>query len=135
MFNSKIEQILDAYPHKAAEKLRLIRQAIFEIAEQEKLGLVTETLKWGEPSYLVKQGSTIRINWKQKSPNSVSIYFNCQSKLIETFREVYSDSFEYIGNREMVIAISEELSVNELKHCLSTALRYHQIKNLTLLGM
>jgi hypothetical protein len=37
----------------------IILQTAFEI---EELKEIEETLKWGEPSYLVKKGSTVRMN-------------------------------------------------------------------------
>lgn len=132
--DSKIKDKLETYPESARSQLLNIRDVIFAVAEEESLGEVVESLKWGEPSYLVKTGSAIRMDWKAKSPTTVSIYFNCQSRLIDTFREVYRDTFTYAGNREMILPIADELPLLELKACLSMAMRYHKIKHLPLLG-
>ncbi len=93
-----------------------------------------ETLKWGEPSYLAKKGSTIRIGWKQSSPDQYAMYFNCNTKLVETYREVYSDLFKYEGNRAIVFAVDEELPMDDLKQCITVALTYHTRKHLPMLG-
>ena len=61
------------YPTEARRKLLHLRQLILETAEElENVGPITETLKWSEPAYLTSQsgsGSTIRINWKAKTPD------------------------------------------------------------------
>ena len=129
-----VKEKFDLYPQDAYVKLMKIRDLIFQVADDEKLGKITETLKWGEPSYLSKKGSTIRIDWKSKHPDQVSIYFNCNTVLIETFKELYSDTLNFKGNREIVFYISEQLPMTKLKSCLSMSLRYHLIKNLDLLG-
>ena len=50
-----------SYPESVRPQLMQLRKAIFEVAEDERLGTLSETLKWGEPSYLVQHGSTVRI--------------------------------------------------------------------------
>ena len=132
--DAEVRKKFDAYPAAARKKLLKLRGLIFEVAERETLGEVTETLKWGEPSYVTRGGSALRIDWKPKHPDSYSIYFNCNTKLISTFREVYSDTFQYLGNREIRLSISGRTPERELKACISMSLRYHKIKHLPLLG-
>lgn len=129
-----VEEKFDSYPIKACKRLTEIRELIFEVASEEELGEITETLKWGEPSYSSKEGSPIRIDWKPKYPNQVSVFFNCKTTLVETFREIYKDIFQFVGVREIVLPMSEPIPVPELKGCISMALRYHRIKHLRLLG-
>jgi len=132
--NIDIKEKLDLYPSKARERLNEIRNLIYKIAKEEQLGEITEDLKWGEPSYSVKKGSPIRMDWKSKQPNQVSLYFNCKTTLVETFKEIYRGSLQFEGNREIVLPISNSIPTNELKGCISKALRYHKIKHLPLLG-
>ena len=132
--NADIREKLDLYPVKARERLNEIRELLYEVANEEKLGEITEGLKWGEPSYSAKKGSPIRMDWKSKKPNQISLYFNCQTTLVETFKEIYRDSFQFKGNREIVLPMSKKLPSDELKDCISMALRYHTIKHLPLLG-
>lgn len=132
--NIEVKETFDAYPAHAKEKLLEIRKAIFDVAHDDAVGEITETLKWGEPSYLVKKGSTIRIDWKIKKPNQVSIFFNCKTSLVSTFREIYGDRLHTVGDREVVFMISDTLPMLEMKACISMALRYHSIKHLPLLG-
>jgi hypothetical protein len=93
-----------------------------------------ETLKWGEPSYLAEHGSTIRIDWKEKTPDQYDVYFKCTSKLVETFRMVYGDTFTYENNRAILFGLDQEVPRAELKECLRMALLYHTLKNLPRLG-
>lgn len=136
--NIDIADKFNSYPEPAKSHLMFLRGLIFQLAKEENLGEVTESLKWGEPSFQTKKGSAIRMDWKAKSPNTVSLYFNCQSRLIETFKEIYPDRFEFVGKREMIFQLSqlekEGVPMSELKDCLSMALRYHDIKHLPLLG-
>jgi len=132
--NIDIKRKLELYPSNARERLDEIRSLVYEVAKEEQLGEITEGLKWGEPSYSVKKGSPIRMDWKSKSPDQVSLYFNCKTTLVETFREVYRGSLQFEGNREIVLPLSTSMPSNELKDCISMALRYHKIKNLPLLG-
>ena len=57
------------YPNEARTKLLNLRTMIFQLAEELSLGVVSESLKWGEPSFSVKSGSPIRIDWKSNTPD------------------------------------------------------------------
>ena len=133
--NTTVSEAFDRYPADINKAMLTLRQLILNTAtETDGVTSLEETLKWGEPSYLTKGGSTIRIDWKQSNPNEYAMYFNCQSKLIDTYRELYSDVLSFEGNRAIVFKVGSELPVNELKHCISLALTYHKVKHLPLLG-
>lgn len=125
-----------SYPEEIRVKLLYLRQLILEVASEENdLGEVVETLKWGEPSYVSSYGATVRIDWKKSKPNQYAMYFHCKTKLVETFREIYRDQFKFEGNRAIVFSVHDEVFVEELKHCISLSLNYHRIKHLPLLGV
>jgi uncharacterized protein YdhG (YjbR/CyaY superfamily) len=125
-----------AYPKEIQPKIDYLRSLIIETAtENETVTSLEETLKWGEPSYLAKKGSTIRIDWKAKSPNQYAIYFKCTSKLVTTFREVYGDTFNYEKNRAIRFNLEDEVPKEELKSCIQAALNYHSLKDLPRLGI
>lgn len=130
--NPLVVQKFHTYPDEIKPKMLFLRQLILETAEMEKIDHVEETLKWGEPSYLYKSGSTIRIDWKESAPNQYAMYFNCRTILVETFKEIYSDQFTFEGKRAIVFGVDEKIPVENLKHCISLALNYHQIKHLPL---
>ncbi|MCF6318138.1 MAG: DUF1801 domain-containing protein [Proteobacteria bacterium] len=128
--------IINSYPNNAKEKLLFLRSLIIETATDLKgIEKIEETIKWGEPSYITKNGSTIRIDWKAKTPNQYSMFFNCKTKLVDTFKELYNDILTFKGNREITFEMEENIAVEELKHCVEIALTYKSRKNLPLLGV
>ncbi|WP_405629859.1 DUF1801 domain-containing protein [Pseudoalteromonas sp. Ld20] len=129
-----VQQKFATYPTEVAVVLNQVRELIFYVAEQDGITELEETLKWGEPSYIAKSGSTIRFDYKEKAPQQFCIYFNCKTKLIDTFKELYGDTFVYQGNRALVFELEQALPNKELAHCLSLALRYKKIKHLPMLG-
>ena len=134
--NPKVLPKFEAYPAEIRPKMERLRTLILETAaEIADVTDMEETLKWGEPSYLVKKGSTIRIDWKAKNPVQYAIYFKCTSKLVPTFRTLYGDLFKYEKNRAILFDLEQKLPIKELKACIRMALRYHTIKERPLLGM
>ena len=129
-----VKHKFESYPESISILLYQIRDLIFNVAKQDGITDITETLKWGEPSFVSKVGSTIRIDWKAKHPDQYCIYFNCKTSLIETFKEIYGDTFTYEGNRAIVFKINQLVPYKELSHCISMSLRYKKIKHLVLLG-
>ena len=131
--NIAIENKIEAYPELAKAKFHEIRSLIFEVAENNRFDEIEETLKWGQPSYLCKSGSTIRLDWQIKHPNSIEVFFNCRTILVETFKEIFGESLMYEGNRIVLVPIDKE-TPQELEVCILMALNYHKLKNLPLLG-
>ncbi len=131
----RMEAKFQSYAEDTRANLLHLRSLIMEVArEEDSITSIEETLKWGEPSYLAKKGSTIRIDWKAKTPDQYAIYFKCTSKLVETFREVYGDTFNYENNRAILFRPGQEVPEKELKDCIRMALRYHELKHLPRLG-
>tara|TARA_R110002073_G_scaffold91520_1_gene215268 strand:- start:289 stop:693 length:405 start_codon:yes stop_codon:yes gene_type:complete len=124
----------DSYPKAARSALLRLRQIIEETGIDLKLSPLEESLKWGEPSYSAKGGSAVRIDWKPKHPGKCFVFFQCQTSLVETFKEIYGDLFEFDGKRAIVFNLSGEIPVRELKHCIALSLQYHTLKHLPLLG-
>ena len=130
-----VADVFESYPPAIRQKLMDVRKLIYEVAAQDKnIGELEECLKWSEPAYLTKHGSAVRINWKISSPDNVSVYFNCKTILVETFKELYGDVFCYQGNRALIFRFDEQIPFPELKHCIALSLNYHHIKHLPLLG-
>ncbi len=133
--NKEVAEVFTKYPESIRKKLMQLRQLVLDTAsETEGIKEVEETLKWGEPSYLVKGGSTIRMDWKESKPNEYALYFNCKTKLADTFKELYSNKLNIEGNRAIIFNEKDEIPIKEIKHCISLALTYHSIKHLPMLG-
>ena len=132
----EFELVFNNYPDSIRSKMLGLRSFIIETANQiEGLEKLEETLKWGEPSFLTKIGSTIRIDWKKSKPNQYAMYFQCTSKLVPTFKMIYNNVFDFEGSRAIIFRMHDNLPKEELKHCIIAALTYHRVKNLPSLGM
>lgn len=134
--NTKVAAVFEQYPINIQKKLLFLRQLILDTAsETDGVDSVEETLKWGEPSYVTKTGSTIRMGWKKSNPGQYALYFNCNTNLVETFREIYHDTFIFEGNRAIVFNEDDDIFVDELIQCISSSLTYHTRKHLPMLGL
>ena len=125
---SAVEAVFDAYPKPVKTKLLALRRLIFDTAKTTKgVGVLEETLKWGQPSYLTpetKSGSTIRIDQVKPEPGQYAVYFHCQTNLVETFRELYPE-LRYGGNRSILLDAQDKVPEAALRHCVALALTYH----------
>jgi hypothetical protein len=134
--NPKVEEIFASYPETVREKMQFLRALVKETAEEtHEIEDLEETLKWGEPSFVTKNGSTLRMDWKKKSPDQYAMYFQCSSRLVDTFRMVFNHKFQYEGNRAIVFMLNQKIPELELKECIKASLKYHQVKHLITLGI
>ena len=133
--NPKVEVIFNSYPESVKKQMLHLRTLVLEVAlEIEGLEKLEETLKWGEPSYLTKHGSTLRMNWSAKNPNQYGMYFQCTSRLVSTFRTIYKNQLNFVDNRAIIFKLNDKLPETEVRHCILLALTYHKRKHLPLLG-
>ena len=137
--NPAVAAVFDAYPADVRAQLLALRELIFEVAASTPgVGELQETLKWGEPAYLTphtKSGSTVRLGYKRKQPDTYALYVNCQTTLIDTFRAMFGDEFNFEGNRAVVTREVdgglETISV-QLPAIISTDLRLNEPRYITL---
>lgn len=133
--NPGVAKIFSNYPPQVKKKMLALRQLVIEgAAALGKLDGLQETLKWEEPSYLVKGGSTLRMDWKPGKPKQYALYFTCSSKLVDSFKELFGKRLNYEGNRAVVFDLDGELPLEEVRHCIRMALNYQKLKALPLLG-
>lgn len=125
----RVNIVFANYPDFVRDKMQYLRELVLETAEETgNVAVLEETLKWGEPSFVTKDGSTLRMDWKEKTPDQYQIYFKCTSRLVETFKVVFGDVFEYEKNRAIIFQLDQEIPVTELKKCIGATLRYHKVK-------
>ena len=117
----KVAAKFNGYPARLRDKLLALRALLIEVAARtDGVGPLTETLKWGQPSYLTLasgSGSTVRID-ALKDGSGYGVYFHCQSGLVDTFRSIYPDTFTYQGNRAIVFGSSARLRAQALRTAL-----------------
>lgn len=132
----KVNTVFAEYPEDVREKMLFLKGLVIETAEEtEGVDEMEITLKWGEPSFVTKSGSTLRMDWKEKAPDHYAMYFQCKSRLVDTFRMVFDHTFQYEGNRAIVFQVNQDIPVAELKECVKATLTYHKVKHLITLGM
>jgi hypothetical protein len=124
----KVAAVFSSYPQPLRTKLLALRQLILDTARlTEGVGLLDETIKWGQVSYLTAatgSGSTVRIDHVKSTANQYAVFFHCQTDLVETFRELYPE-LSFGGNRSILLDASKPLPKQALRHCVALALTYH----------
>ena len=114
---------------KVRQRLFELRELIFATAAATPgVGPIHETLKWNEPAYVTlesKAGSTIRIDGHGAASSKYSMYFNCNTNLVGTFRTLFPKSFRYVGEREIEFDSAAKINKADLKLCIGMALTYH----------
>lgn len=75
--DSKVDEVFKSYPKEVKQQMLHLRKLVLKTASEiEDLEILEETLKWGEPSYVTKHGSTLRMDWKQKIQNNMRCILN-----------------------------------------------------------
>lgn len=71
----RVNVVFDNYPLAVKIQLFHCRAVILTVtSEIDMVVSLEETLKWGEPSYLTKHGSTLRMDLKKKNPEQYALY-------------------------------------------------------------
>lgn len=134
--DSRVNEVFANYPDFVQDKLQHLRELVIETAEEtEVVTVLEETLKCGEPSFVTKNGSTLRMDWKEKTPDQYAMYFQCTSRLVDTFRLVFDHKFQYEGKRAIVFQLNQKIPELELKECIKASLIYHNVKEQFTLGI
>lgn len=116
-----------AFPAPARARLLNLRALIYDTAAKTPdAGALEESLKWGEPAYRAKGGSTIRLGWKARTPGEVAMYFICTTGLVDAFRDLYAGTLPFAGNRAVLFDMKSRLKEKALRHCIAMALTYHR---------
>ncbi|PHS37888.1 MAG: hypothetical protein COA91_08980 [Robiginitomaculum sp.] len=125
---TSVEEKLATYPELLAKRLSQVRTLVQEIATTTKsIGTLEENLKWGQISIATvrpKTGTPIRIDGNMDAA-TYSIYMPCSSNLMEGFRTLHPDMFDFHGNREIRLELSEPMPEAELTLFITAALRYY----------
>jgi hypothetical protein len=126
--NKSVAAKFQTYPIAVRRKLLALRQLVLRTAKAiPEVGEIEETLKWGEPAYVTRSGagSTVRIDWKAKTPDQYAMYFHCQTGLVESFRSMFPSDFRFEGNRALVFRLDERVPLDALSVCIAASLTYH----------
>ncbi len=125
-----VDAAFAAFPAAERERLLALRSLIFETAAAAPgVGLVTETLKWGEPAYLTeasRSGSTIRLGLAKGDPPRCALYFNCKTRLVDEFRSAFPEALSFEGDRAVLLDPDRPIPTAAVAQCIAAALTYHR---------
>jgi hypothetical protein len=125
----RVAAAFESYAPDVRDRLLALRETIFDVAAKtDGVGPLTETLKWGQPSYLTEEtgsGTTVRIDRLKGDSGGYAVYFHCQSGLVGQFRELYPETFTYEGERAIRLGPKARVPARELRHCIALALTHH----------
>lgn len=126
--DARVAAVFRAWPATERARLMGLREMILDVAKTTPgVGAITETLKWGQPSYLTEEtgaGSTVRID-RRKNADGCAVYFHCQSGLVGQFRELYGSKLTFEGERAILLDSKGRVPERELRHCIALALTHH----------
>ncbi len=118
-----VAAVYDAFPPAVRAVLLQVRDMIFAAAGRDKrIGALTETLKWGQPAYLThapKSGTTVRLGLHNKFPGHCALFVHCQTSLIGQWRDLYTGTLSFDGNRAILLDPGKPLPGDPLHHCTS----------------
>ena len=126
----KIQARFDAYPTHVRPKMLALRELVLQVGAQcfaKTQAEIEETLKWSEPAYVTTNGagSTVRIDWKPNNPKFCVVYFNCKTNLIDSFRQLFPNDFQFEGNRAIWLDLDAAIPRDALAICIEASLTYH----------
>lgn len=113
-------------PEPTRRQALRLRSVIFAVAARQGLAPPLEALRWGEPAYLPgRDGTAVRIGWDRNS-GACKLLVHCRTSLVERWRLRHGDSFQYDGNRAVILPQGRELDEDALGHCIADAFGHHR---------
>jgi hypothetical protein len=119
------------WPKAAQDQFHAIRAIVQNAAVTADIGILNETLKWGQPAWLPQKsgiGSTLRIAYSDKHPDEIGLFVNCNSSLAEQIRTIYPNDFRFEGNRALYLPLKTPPPEQAIHHCATLTLTYHRTK-------
>ena len=96
-------------PEPARASALQLRDLIFETAaDMPEVGPLTETLKWGQPAYLTRKGTTIRLGVPKQA--QFGLFVHCQTRLISEFSQTFPGTDRIEGTRAVLFDEVGEIS-------------------------
>ncbi len=125
-----IARAFNAFPAAPKLKLLQVRRLIYNTAAKNTaIGPISETLKWGQPSYVPEKprtGTAVRLGWSEQSPEVIHLFVHCQTTLVDTYRTLIGDELGFEGNRAIVVPLKGALPKTTLQLCIEAAFTYHK---------
>lgn len=112
----------------AQQAMWTCRTLFHDIAADNDLGVLDETLKWGQPAWRPKRprtGSTLRMMWNAQTPDRLALFVDCKTDLAARMQTLYPDLPDNDGQRQLGIDLTAPLPVQAIGHLAQMTFRYH----------
>lgn len=125
--NADLEQTFDGFDGAASAGLLELRALILDTArEDSRIGMIHETLKWGQPAYLTpetKSGTTVRISTHKSA--CFALFVHCQTSVVSDYRAAFPAKDRFDGKR--AILFDDATQIDPMRHgwFIHRALTYH----------
>lgn len=118
-----VRAVFEGYPEGVRAVLLAARDLVFEVAEDGGCGTLDEVLRWGQPSYVCKTGTTLRLAPDKGAP---AVMVHCQTDLVDRFRSEHPDAFRFGGTRALYLEAGFDRDALAL--FLARALTYRRVR-------
>ena len=96
-----VSMVFNGFPPAAREGCMALRDLILDVAgETPGVGAVSEELRWRQPAYLTRAGTTIRLGVPKSG--GYALFVPCQTMLIEDFRPLAPAGTRFDGWRAVL---------------------------------
>jgi len=113
----------EAVPAEPRAVLLHVRALIFEIAAGlPDAARMSETLKWGQPSYAVPTGTPLRLGLTRDG--QPALFAHCQTRVVADARAVLDTALEFEGNRAILVPMDRPFPDAALRQVIHAALTY-----------
>ncbi|MFP7570151.1 DUF1801 domain-containing protein [Marivita sp. S2033] len=124
---ASVAPAFDAMSPEHRRILETLRSLIHDVADATPgVGAVTESLKWGQPSYAVSTGTPLRLGLTKDE--SAALFVHCQTRVIADARAVFSQDLCFEGNRAVLIPTDNPVPVEPLRQVICSALTYRMAR-------
>lgn len=124
-----VEAALADYPDATRDRVLQLREVLWEVvAAEPAIGVVEESLKWGQPSYrpaTAGTGTTVRID-RVSGSDDVAVFTPCSTSLVAEFRAAHGSIATYDGKRGVIVPAEGEIPLAALRDHMREALLYFQ---------
>ena len=127
---AQIKKRFETAPPEVQRSIKRLRELILDVAREEPIGGVSETLKWNAPSYMARsgKGTTVRLEHKDQE---YFVRVHCQSRVVEHARASGLSGLHYDGSRGLRFNDSHPLRKKDeqsVRKFVRLALTYHSWK-------
>lgn len=114
---------LDAQHDNVRPALVRLRGLIYDVVGTVPgAGDVTETLKWGQPSYTVSTGTPLRLGVTKAGVPA--LFVHCQTRVVSEARAHLAADLEFEGNRAILVPQDTAFPEAALRQVIHAALSY-----------